>query len=650
MSGSRDGHPARYTGPVSSASALRPSGWLWFAAMAVGPGLALWVVRQPDPAAALLRDELTAGRGGAALWAGGSALVLLGIAAVHAARRARVGVGRGAALAELVAGWRWLALLPLWPLLCFEPAGLAGALAPALVVVLGGGVAWSVYGASDMSQGTWRRVQAVVGSPRVCALALAAAGVVVLARLLELALLRHQGLVSRVFDLGIYDNLMWNTMHGRPLACDFVRGGSHVTAHVDPILVLLTPIYACSPGPEVLLVMQAVAVLSGAVPVYLLAARRLGRAWPGLVLGLGYLLHPSVHGAILFDFHSLAFAAPLCLWALYFLESGATRRYALMIALLLATREDVALLVIGVGVYAALGAGRRRLGLATIAAALGYFVAVKLFVQFTPYQYARRYAAFVPEEGGGFAAVATSLLANPAHAVFQVLTLRKLVFLAVMLAPLLLLPLLAGPLWWTFGFGLAFTLLASNGMNFFPLSHHTVMLFPVLFAAAPAGIERAAAIVERLGGDRARCVRALGVGVLVASLLASQRMGALIDNGSFASGPHAVPYALDESQLARLAWLRGVEATLPREAALAVTNSVGAHFAARDQVSFYPEVKDADFLVLHRMDLHPKGGKVNVPALERRGYVLIDRHADEIFVLRRAVAGSEVAGSEVAGP
>lgn len=626
----------------SAAPSLRPAGWLWLAAMAVGPGLALWVVGQADARAAVLRDEVGS-RGGAALWAGVSAALLVGVIAVDGGRRARGGVGRGVVLAEMVAGWRWLALLPLWPLLCFEPAGLTGGLAPALVVVLGVVATWSVYGARDMSRGTWRRVQVMIqwsGSPRVCGLALGVAGVGVLVRLSGLALLRHQALVTRVFDLGIYDNLMWNTMHGRPLACGFVRGGSHVTAHVDPLLVLLTPIYALSPGPEVLLVVQAAAVLSGAVPVYLLAWRKLGRPWLGLVLGVAYLLHPSVHGTILFDVHSLAFAAPLCLWALYFLECGATRRYVLMIALLLLTREDVALLVGGIGLYAVLGGGRRRLGVGTIAAAVVYFGMVKLFVQFTPYQYARRYAAFLPEEGGGFAAVGASVLANPAHAVYEALALRKLVFLMVMLAPLLLTPVLAGSLWWTFAFGLAFTLLASNTMNFFALSHHTVMLFPVFFAAAPAGIERASEIVEKLGGSRERAVRALGVGVLVASVLATQRMGALIDNGSFAGWPHAVPYALDEAMLARSQWVRGVAAGLPREASVAVSNSVGAHFSARDEVSLYPEVKDADYLVLYRLDLHPKGGAMNVRGIERRGYTLIDRHEDEIFVLRRtAVAG-----------
>ena len=604
---------------------LRPAHWLWLVALAVGPGLALWAARQP--AAFVLKGELVGPRAAVAPWVATSAGLVLLVALALWRRR-----GAGA-LVGLVARWRWLAALPLVPLLRVEPAGLAGPLAPLLVVLLGGVVAWSVYGFEDMSRRTWPKI---LRAPALPALALTGAGAAVLVKLCELAVLRHHALVSRVFDLGIYDNMLWNTLHGRPLACAFVRGGSHLTAHVDPALVLLTPLYALAPGPETLLVVQAAAVLSGAAPVYLIALRRLGRPWLALVLGLAYLLHPAVHGTILFDVHSLAFAAPLCLWALYFLERAAVKRYAVMIALLLSTREDVALLVCGLGLYAALGRGQRRLGLATIAAGLAYFAAIKLFVQVTPYQYARRYEAFLPDGEGGFAAVAASLLTNPAHAVVEVLTRPKLVYLAVMLAPLLLLPLLAGSLWWTFAFGLAFTLLASNAMNFSPLSHHTVMLFPVFFAAAPAGIERLAALVARLGGDPGRAVRGLGVGVLVASALATHRLGALVDNDSFRGWPHAVPRALDEAAQARYAWLRAAEQALPRDASLVVSNHVGAHFSARDHVAMYPEHKDGEYLVLHRKDVHPKGGAVDVGRFERRGYTLIDRHADEIFVFRRS--------------
>lgn len=603
--------------------------WLWLLAMGAGPGLTLWAARQGDGAALVLRDEGGGSRGVAGLWVVASAGLVLGLWWMYARRGGwRVG------LLRVVERWRWLAGLPLLLVLRHEPAGLTGPLAPLLIVVGGGLAGWSAA-CSDMSVRTGSKVQALFGSARVGLGVVAVVYAGVLARLCELAILRHQALASKVFDLGIYDNTLWNTLHGRPLACAFVRGGNHLAAHVDPLLLLLTPLYALAPGPEAVVVIQAAVVLSGALPVYSLAQRRLGRAWLSAVLGLAYLLHPSVHGTILFDAHSLAFAAPLCVWAIDLLERERWWGYAGVVALLLATREDVALWCVGLGLYAALGRGLRRVGAATIGVSLAYFAALKLFVQTEPYQYARRYDAFLPGGEGGFSAVATSLLTNPGHALTQVLTGPKLVFLAVLLAPLLLLPVLAGRRWWTFGFGLAFTLLASNTMNYYPLSHHTVMLFPVFFAAMPAAIERCAGWVERMGGDRERALRGLGVGVLVAALLATLRLGALVDNGSFRAWPQALSYRLDEGQQARLAWLREVGRGLPATASLAVSNSVGAHFSARDMVFLYPGVKDADWLILHRKDVQPKGGSVDVTRFTRRGYVLSGQWEDEIFVLRR---------------
>ena len=83
------------------------------------------------------------------------------------------------------------------------------------------------------------------------------------------------------------------------------------------------------------------------------------------------------------------------------------------------------------------------------------------------------------------------------------------------------------------------------------------------------------------------------------------------------------------------AWLREVRRGLPATASVVVSNHVGAHFTARDTVFMYPGVKDADWLILHRMDVSPKGGAVDVGRLTRRGYVLEAQWADEIFVLRR---------------
>ena len=614
----------------SSETPPRAGPWLWLMAMAAGPGLALWAVLRAEPAGFVLRDELHASRGGAAGYVLGGAGLVLGLWWMVARR-----VGWRAGLSQVVGRWRWLAGLPLLPLLRYEPSGATGPLAPLLVVLCGGLAGWSAYACSDMSGRTWSKVQAVFESARACGVLLAVAGAGVLARLYELALLRHQALGSRVYDLGIYDNLLWNTLHGRPLVTEFVPGGNHLTAHVDPVLLLLAPIYGLAPGSEIVLAMQAVAVLSGAVPVFLIALGRLGRPWLALTLGCAYLLYPSVHGTILFDAHSLAFAAAPCLWALYFLERERWWGYAGMVALLLATREDLALWCCGLGLYAALGRGARRVGAATIAVALSYFVLLKALVQPEPERYARRYAGFLPDGEGGFSGVVASLLSNPAHAVYEVLSAPKLVFLAVLLAPLMLLPLLAGRRWWTYGFGLAFTLLASNTMNYYALSHYTLMLFPVLFAATPAAIDRAAGIALRLGGDRERALRGLGVAVLVASLLATLRLGALVENGSFRGSPHVLPYRLSEAQRGRIAWLRAVAGGIPATASVAASNHVGAHFSARDGVAMYPQVKDADWLVLHSRDLQPKGGAVDVGRFTRRGYVLVEQWEQEIYVLRR---------------
>lgn len=612
----------------------RAGPWLWLLAMGAGPGLTLWAARTGDPAALLLRDEWSGSRAWAGLWVLASVAAVLGLW-VLAAR----GRGWRAGLVRVVGRWRWLAGVPLLLLLRYEPAGLTGPLAPLLIVLCGGLAGWSVYACSDMSVGTGAKVQArlvaLAGSRRAGLWLLGAAYAGVLARLVQLGLYRHHALASKVFDLGIYDNLMWNNLHGRVLGSAFARGGTHVMAHVDPVLLLLTPIYALAPGAEVMIVVQAAVVLSGALPVFLLAQRRLGRAWLSLVLGLAYLLHPSVHGAVLFDVHSLALAAPLCLWAIDLLERERWWGYAAMVGLLLATREDLALWCVGLGLYAGLGRGAWRVGAATVGASLVYFTAIKWLVQLDPYPYEKRYAAFMPGGEGGFSAVAASLVSNPWHALIEVLTGPKLVFLAVVLAPLMLLPLLAGRRWWTFGFGLAFTLLASNAMNYAPLSHYTVMLFPALFAATPAAIARGSRWVGRVGGDVDRAVRALGVAVLVAASLTTLRLGALLENGSFRGWPHALSYHLDATQLARLAWLREVRRGLPATASVVVSNHVGAHFTARDTVFMYPGVKDADWLILHRMDVSPKGGAVDVGRLTRRGYVLEAQWADEIFVLRR---------------
>ena len=77
-----------------------------------------------------------------------------------------------------------------------------------------------------------------------------------------LAVLRHRAFESGRFDLGNMTQAVWSTAHGDVLSVTDVHGEqvSRLGSHFDPILVLFAPLWWLWPSPELLLVVQAVAV------------------------------------------------------------------------------------------------------------------------------------------------------------------------------------------------------------------------------------------------------------------------------------------------------------------------------------------------------------------------------------------------------
>ena len=73
---------------------------------------------------------------------------------------------------------------------------------------------------------------------------------------------------------------VWSTAHGDFLSVTDVHGEqiSRLGSHFDPILALLAPLWWLWPDPELLLVVQAVAVASGALPVFWLARKHISSA------------------------------------------------------------------------------------------------------------------------------------------------------------------------------------------------------------------------------------------------------------------------------------------------------------------------------------------------------------------------------------
>ncbi len=167
-----------------------------------------------------------------------------------------------------------------------------------------------------------------------------------------ITILRHYFLFSGAWDLGIFNQVFWSTLHGRFFyySVEPWFGQSFFSVHFSPILILLVPFYAIFPHPATLLVLQSFIIALGAVPLYLLAKGELNERL-ALLLSLLYLAHPLLLGANLFDFHFEAFVPVTLLSTIYFLKKNNLRFYTFSLFLSLMSHEYVAFLAILIILY-----------------------------------------------------------------------------------------------------------------------------------------------------------------------------------------------------------------------------------------------------------------------------------------------------------
>lgn len=421
-------------------------------------------------------------------------------------------------------------------------------------------------------------------------------------------LIDHRNLGTAIYDLGIYDNLVWQTAHGNFLDCTLIKGGNHISAHFDPILALVALIYSLYQHAETLLVLQTVWLASGMIPLYLLAKRRLHNEWFAALLTLIYAMYPALHGVNMFDFHSLALIVPNVMWAVYLLDSGGFKRYWLVLALLLITREDISLLACFIGAYAILS-GRTRTGLATIVVSAIYLTLVKLFAMAdssllmaskASYSYVYYYDDMIPHSKEGVRGLIITTLVNPLYALQVAFKEEKLLFFLHLFLPLLCLPFAAGRKLILSVYGLIFIGLASRKHVFSLHFQYSALLFPMLFVAVPDGLARVtnSKRLQTLGLERGRLAWTLVLGMLTATIVTTVKYGVIFPNASFKTGWNRLVRIPTQDMKDRYARVQELAERVGPDAAISLTSEVGPHLSNRRKAYHWPTVNDADYLVL----------------------------------------------------
>ncbi len=464
-----------------------------------------------------------------------------------------------------------------------------------------------------------------------------------------LSWLKYRAYMDARFDLGNMVQAVYNTAHGHFLEITSgelkPRQMSRLGSHVDPILALFALPWLVWPSPTMLLVLQAVIVATGAWPAYRLGTRVTRDPRAAALLAGAYLLYPALGFLVLNEFHPVALATPLLLWAFLYVEESRWL-WALPFLLLAAACKETVPLVIGMmGVYFAIRRRSWRPLILTAAAAAYFAIAVWGIIP----HYNGDQSAFISrygDYGQGAGEVVKTALTHPAQTVTDLAAQDNLRYWLRLLWPLgfasLLSPLtvlIAAP-------ELLLNALSATTFQRRIEFHYTALEIPFLFAAAVLGVMR---LWRWLGGGFRRAEKAmagqrarretLALLVLLAALAGNYFMGPLPFSlpGAAYGGKYYAKTAHD-------AVLDEAVRMIPAGAKVSANNNAGAQLAARRVAYVFPYFAGADWVLVdeqHPFFYDKEDARMHQLALGR--LVLDNRFVsvfakDGVYVFKRVAA------------
>ena len=459
-----------------------------------------------------------------------------------------------------------------------------------------------------------------------------------------LALVNHYLFRTYAFDLGIYNQAVWDYAHLRVNVNSLMRYnnafGDHFTL-IQPLWGLLFWVF----GSATLLVVQCALMLLGGYGAYQLHRLRTRDQQPGAALGLlvMFLSTWAIYSALAFDYHDNVVAAMLLPWLLYWLEADRRGRATLVAVLMAMSKENMALWL----VFVALGLvllhwrepARRRWALAVAGAAGVYFMlTVSVFIPAlsdgTAYLYDKQYPAL----GATTGEMVRTLITRPFYVLGLLFTnhlaapegdyvkveLHGMVLLSGGLA-LLRRPAYLLMLAPVYGQNLLSSITTHWGINY----HYSIEFVPVLHAAMSHWL------CQTTPRRAARLAASAALLTMAATVVSMQLRRSPYYNRAAAQFFRGRHY---EREFNAAAVHRGM-AVIPATARLSATSPLVPHLAARPYIYQFPYVGDADYIAALRAEstypLKPEELSAQLAALQASGQWQAVLEQGPLLVLRR---------------
>lgn len=405
---------------------------------------------------------------------------------------------------------------------------------------------------------------------------------------------RQVNLATSQFDMGNMDQTLWHSLHGQWFQMtDPLHPVLELRAaiHADYLLLAYLPFYALFPDPRTPLVLQVLAVAGGVIPLYWMARKRLG-APVGALLGVLYLLYPTLQWAVTFDVHAVVLTTPLFLWAWW----AATKRrwwmYYAAIALIVLAKEEVGLVVAFMGLYWVWRRGYRTMGIVSCVLGLAWPVFMVQWAipsaRHAPGHFALGY---YQEFGDSATAIVQNMLLHPLHTLAEIFDRDGLVLLRTLLVSVGGVALLGLPVLLLAAPEFALNVLSNNASQHTIYFQYMSVITPFIFLATIDGWDRARRWYRH--PNRVMVERVAGGVVLAAALVASVRWSPLPWPNHFSENTlvfQASPYRQD---------VNAVQRDVRPGDRVAATSNLVPQFSRRNLIWAFPnDLDQADAVVV----------------------------------------------------
>lgn len=436
---------------------------------------------------------------------------------------------------------------------------------------------------------------------------------------------------TRSSDLDRFLQAFWNTVNGR-FMYSTIEERTVLSGHFSPIFLLLVPLQFIWNDPRVYSLVQTIGFAVAGLFLYKIVTKKHAAIAPWFLLA--FYLNPVLHTVALLELRRITFAVPFLAIGLYGLAEK--RRWVTAVGFFLALlcKENVALIVVMVGIYLIAIERDWRWGSAFVALGIAWAGMVIFVINplvdpravkvesagqvYRGFNYFATWGTTLPEILG-------NILRQPFIAFQRAFDAESLQALWRVFLPVgIILPFLA-PTWIALILPLLFLMLLSSNPTMHSLdSWYPTSLIPFMFAAIAVWLR-----------DRDKKVAWAGTAVLLFFTLFTFRQ-----ESPLPLGKKFIPIRYEIIEHHKLA-AEFVE-MLPSDASAAVTSAYTPHTFQRDILYLYPWIpRNAPPVDYYLLDRYLKSYPMN--EIERNDAinnliadpeVIIEAEADGIFLMR----------------